>query len=165
MLNNAGNIIIQNSSDYYIRFLTTIDVKISMRVYKFYRVTVSKTGKTIDILHPDSYLQFQEQIERLYDDAISRRAWRPFYKFKEQIAVMQPFYHSSARDRFGNPQLLCKKDIDLGYAITVHKSQGSTYDNVAVIYNNFRFCRDMKERKKLTYVALSRTRLLNLIYI
>lgn len=42
--------------------------------------------------------------------------------------------------------------------------QGSTYDNVAIIYNNFKYCKIDKERKQLAYVALSRTRLLNIVY-
>lgn len=42
--------------------------------------------------------------------------------------------------------------------------QGSTYDNVAVIYSNFKKCFKVDERNRLCYVAFSRTRLLNNIY-
>ena len=47
----------------------------------------------------------------------------------------------------------------------MNKPQGSTYDNVAIIYSNFAKCLKPQEKKQLTYVAVSRTRLLNLVFI
>ena len=48
--------------------------------------------------------------------------------------------------------------------VVLIKPQGSTYNNVAVIYNNIKVCRVEKDRKRLAYVALSRCKYLNLIY-
>ena len=59
---------------------------------------------------------------------------------------------------------LAKKNMDLGYAITVHKSQGSTYGNVYIDYENFSRCFDEPTRRSLTYVAVSRMRNINMIY-
>lgn len=44
------------------------------------------------------------------------------------------------------------------------KPQGSTYNNVAIIYNNIKVCRNEADRKRLAYVAVSRCKYLNLIY-
>lgn len=49
-----------------------------------------------------------------------------------------------------------KKSFDYGYAITVHKSQGSTYTNTFIDMKNLSGCRDSDVRHQLQYVALSR---------
>lgn len=61
-----------------------------------------------------------------------------------------------------------EKDIDYGYAITAHKSQGSTYDIAYVDLLNFQKLHDStykgipvnrsRERDQLRYVAISRAR-------
>ena len=48
--------------------------------------------------------------------------------------------------------------------VVLIKPQGSTYNNVAIIYNNIKVCRVEIDRKRLAYVALSRCKYLNLIY-
>jgi ATP-dependent exoDNAse (exonuclease V) alpha subunit len=50
------------------------------------------------------------------------------------------------------------KSIDYGYAISAHKSQGSSFDDVAVDINNILTCKDLIEVRQLEYVAISRTR-------
>lgn len=44
------------------------------------------------------------------------------------------------------------------YAMTVHKSQGSTFDAVVLAWESFQRCRDVQQRNRLAYVALTRTR-------
>jgi exodeoxyribonuclease-5 len=44
------------------------------------------------------------------------------------------------------------------YAMTVHKSQGSTFDAVVLDWASFERCRDVPTRNRLIYVALTRTR-------
>lgn len=156
--------IIQNGSTYFIHYLEIVEMKISMKLYKFYRIMIDTEGKTIDILHPDSYGQFHHHLEHLYNRGEDNRMWRPYYSFKEQFIVMVGFVHSERVDYKGKPKLLCAKDIDLGYAQTVHKSQGSTYENVGVVYDNFNRCLNPDDRRRLKYVALSRTKYLNLVY-
>lgn len=50
------------------------------------------------------------------------------------------------------------KSIDYGYAITAHKSQSSSFDNVAIDIRNILTCKDPVEIRQMQYVALSRTR-------
>ena len=47
-------------------------------------------------------------------------------------------------------------DVDYGYALTVHKSQGSTYDDVYVEYNNLLANKKDTEKYKLLYTAITR---------
>ena len=44
------------------------------------------------------------------------------------------------------------------YAMTVHKSQGSTFDAVVLAWDSFHKSRDVQMRNRLVYVALTRTR-------
>lgn len=44
------------------------------------------------------------------------------------------------------------------YAMTVHKSQGSTFDAVVLAWDSFQKSRDVQMRNRLAYVALTRTR-------
>ena len=48
------------------------------------------------------------------------------------------------------------KDLDYGYAITGHKSQGSTYSHVFVMENDINANWVLKERNQIKYVALTR---------
>jgi hypothetical protein len=74
----------------------------------------------------------------------------------------------SAVETLADQFLIIEKDIDYGYAITAHKSQGSTYDKSYVDLMNFRKLRDgifrglpinrARERDQLRYVAISRAR-------
>jgi hypothetical protein len=49
-------------------------------------------------------------------------------------------------------------DLRDAYAITTHKSQGSTYDRVLINLSNFKRCQDKSMLARLLYVALSRAR-------
>ena len=55
-------------------------------------------------------------------------------------------------------RVIKKKSIDYGYALSVHKSQGSTYDTVMVDMGNIMKCLNKIELRQLQYVAMSRTR-------
>jgi exodeoxyribonuclease-5 len=128
-------IIVQNSKDYRIYSLEIIEKKVQLKTYKFFRVNVDFINKTyIDILHPESYNEFKDVLSRLFLNAKANRAWRPFYRYREQFIILENFYND-------DNTTLTTKDIDFGYAMTIHKSQGSTYNNVAVIYNNIKVCR------------------------
>lgn len=45
-----------------------------------------------------------------------------------------------------------------GYALTVHRSQGSEFDTVHVNLEDIRRCQELEQRRKLAYVAFSRAR-------
>lgn len=67
------------------------------------------------------------------------------------------FVNENIRDAYGN--LLQQKVVDFGYAHTIHKSQGSTFDVVLMndmdIENN---CRDKTMKQQLRYVGVTRAK-------
>jgi len=48
-------------------------------------------------------------------------------------------------------------EVDYGYALTVHKSQGSTYDDVFIEYGNLSINKKDTEKYKLLYTAITRS--------
>ena len=48
-------------------------------------------------------------------------------------------------------------EVKHSYAMTIHKSQGSTFDNVIVNISDAEYCRDNTLKEKLLYTALTRT--------
>ena len=51
----------------------------------------------------------------------------------------------------------CYPEIDYGYALTIHKSQGSTYDDVYIEYANILSNTRENEKLKLLYTAITRS--------
>jgi exodeoxyribonuclease-5 len=66
---------------------------------------------------------------------LKRNAWSKYYNLLDRYA-----------------------DVKYNYALTVHKSQGSTFDNVIVINCDIERLRDEKERNKLLYTAITRAK-------
>lgn len=65
---------------------------------------------------------------------------------------------TSPVDLYYDNRLIRKKSFDRGYATTVHRSQGSSYNNVFVDMDNINICKEDEIKRQLQYVALSRTR-------
>ena len=108
------------------------------RVFKYYLI-----NGEIPIIHEDSQELFKKTlktIKELISQGIAK--WTDFYKFKERFAY-----------------------FDYSYAITVHKSQGSTYKNVIVNYRDLNRNRDSVEAKKLWYTAVTRASNLLFFYL
>lgn len=152
----SSGILVENGADYIVIEVQEKNFSVNKKIYKGLDVKTDTTRFTI--LHPDSYPKFAEEVEFLYNRAKRERRWRPYFAFRDNFILMHDFYTE-------DQSLITKKDIDFGYAITVHKSQGSTYNNVAIAYSNLLTCRDEKERARLVYVAVSRTRHVNLLLI
>jgi len=84
---------------------------------------------TIEILHESEF----ERFEKACDDLAKAKNWKAFYCLKERFAQMK-----------------------YAYCLTVHKSQGSTFQNVFVDVNNLLANRVVRERNQLLYVAATR---------
>lgn len=105
----------------------------------------------INVLVPDieNYNNFLKCWHPLKEKAIKFKQWGPYYKFKNQFMLIE-----NLMDK--DDKLILRKDFDYAYALTVHKSQGSTYKNVFVYEDDLDTCIDKTMANKLKYVALSR---------
>jgi len=66
----------------------------------------------------------------------------------------------SRRLKWVNYYKLAEKYVDAkyNYALTVHKSQGSTFENSIVIYCDVLRIKDIEERNKLLYTSVTRAK-------
>jgi hypothetical protein len=122
---------------------------------------------TIKIVNPHNkqgFTKFYNTLSTLHQRAINsnptnrKMNWRNYYNFKNDHLCMFSFKLGN-----NNDNAFVKKDLDYGYALTVHKSQGSTYDNIAIdlediMFNRSEYAPNKLLRDKLIYVALSRAK-------
>lgn len=97
---------------------------------------MTERNKTIRlvVLHPDSQQDFDNACQTLAHEAKKNpKRWRAFWQLKE-------LFH----------------DIKYAYAITAHRSQGSTYETVYVDYQDILMNRERLEAFQCLYVACSR---------
>lgn len=96
---------------------------------KYYKVNESFT-----IIHEDSDRDYEAITAALKENSVRRRwDWRGYFFFIEQFA-----------------------DIKYNHAITIHKSQGSTYKKAVINIRDVARCRDKNEKERLLYTAVTR---------
>jgi exodeoxyribonuclease-5 len=97
---------------------------------------VKENGDTATayVTHPDSLSVFNRELDRRQGDARKNsRMWGSFWQFKEMFADIRPCH-----------------------AITAHRSQGSTYENVFLDVGDIMVNRNWTEALKCLYVGASR---------
>ncbi len=96
----------------------------------------------IIVIHEDSEKDYKALVKELSLKAkIAEIGWKDYYEFIEQYA-----------------------DLTYNHAITVHKSQGSTYKQVIVNIRNLNINRNPKELLRLLYTAITRASELLILY-
>jgi ATP-dependent exoDNAse (exonuclease V) alpha subunit len=85
----------------------------------------------------------------------NKKNWKKYYEFRRCNILMKTIdkYRNGLYRETHN---VIVKDLDYGYAITGHKSQGSTYSHVFVMENDINDNWMLKERNQIKYVALTR---------
>lgn len=161
------DIVINNSEEYIINDIVDfVDDKYGFKGFliKFQLIhggTITQPLFIID--HRDKYtvLQYHKTITNLINSARNARGairvthWKEYYAFKKQYLIA-----ANIIDRQG--KILYSRDIDYGFAITAHKSQGSTYDTVFIDVNNMVYDKtgrpytDQDDLLRRLYVACSR---------
>ncbi|MBW4634290.1 MAG: AAA family ATPase [Iphinoe sp. HA4291-MV1] len=110
------------------------------------------TGKEIELvmIHPDNWdymkaylLDFRKSITKKDDLQEKKKLWRQWY---EMLELYNLSFHGNAM----------MHRLQYAYALTVHQSQGSTFNNVFVDTANIFGCRENRLRNQLLYVAYSR---------
>ena len=98
------------------------------------RVENEKSIKDIIVLHETEFNRYEKTVRALKKQALEgdKYCWAKYYALIEGFAK-----------------------VDYAYAMTVHKSQGSTFKEVFVDHRDLCLCK-LKERQKLIYVAVTR---------
>lgn len=110
------------------------------------------TKTTLNIVRKSSILDFASVLIKKKEYAKAKKsgyAWKSYYNFRGQYMILEDIYSTQG--------LIDTKDLLLGYSITTHKSQGSTYNETFIVLNNLLRNPNIKERNRLAYVAISRT--------
>jgi hypothetical protein len=110
----------------------------------------------IDINNRDDLHTYAQMHDYYRDIAMENKTqWKKYYDFRRENVLLTTIdkYINGVSRPSNN---IINKDMDYGYFITVHKSQGSTYNNVCILDNDLNDNWNVVERNKLRYVAMSR---------
>lgn len=163
--------IIINSIDYSIHSIhkTTNDYKLKVYVVEF-KSEFGEIMPPVQVIdhRADTFTNYVNILNNLHNAAYTasyanrKSAWKAFYSFRDSILAMVDIPIKSSK--FPVP-----KSFSYSYSLTIHKSQGSTYENVfldlrdVLYYSNGNVVRDsrfaphaVELRNKLLYVAFSR---------
>jgi ATP-dependent exoDNAse (exonuclease V) alpha subunit len=92
----------------------------------------------IKVLHEDSEASYAKMLEELKQLAINRKSTGPNLWIDFYDALKWP------------------ADIAYNYAITAHKAQGSTYENVFLMEDDINANQNIVERNRIKYTSYSR---------
>jgi len=164
--------VLVNSIEYKIKSLHLTKNEYDLEVYvvtlesEFGEVTPQL--QIINHANYDSFIRYKELVNNLYYNAITalqgnkKHAWEAVSEFKNSILCMITYNIKSSKYPI-------EKDITYSHGLTIHKSQGSTYDTVFLnlneittynngnqvmntVYNKYA----IELRNKLLYVAFTR---------
>lgn len=141
IVNEFMEIVINNSEEYIINDIVDfVDDRYGFKGFlvKFQLIHGGAITRPLFIIdHRDKFTiqKYHKTITELISAA--KRAtggtrvskWRAYYDFKKRYLIA-----ANIVDKYG--KILYDRDIDYGFAITAHKSQGSTYGTVFVDINN-----------------------------
>ena len=156
--------IIENSADY--RVVRKHDLEENAYGIMGYRVQLREDISKGRFRHQDVFiidaydhdnLHLYAEMHDFFRDMgkSNKKNWKKYYEFRRCNILMKTI------ETYRNGLLRSKpdtivKDLDYGYAITGHKSQGSTYSHVFVMENDINDNWVLKERNQIKYVALTR---------
>lgn len=100
-------------------------------------------------------LQIEGSNESFYKPVEGMKEIYPIlYKYRDRAKALKNKYVWADYYKFQN---MLNVPLEYSYCITVHKSQGSGYQNVFVDMENIFWCKDEAEKLRLAYTAISRS--------
>ena len=156
--------IIENSADYRV----TKKFKLEENSYGImgYRVQIREDLTKGQFKHQDVFVINAEDHDNLHlygemhdffrdMGKSNKKNWKKYYAFRRNNILMKTIdKYRNGMERDAPNKIV--KDLDYGYAITGHKSQGSTYSHVFVMENDINSNWMQKECNQIKYVALTR---------
>ena len=167
IVNEFMEIVINNSEEYIINDIVNfVDDTYGFKGFlvKFQLIHGGMITRPLFIIdHRDKFTiqKYHKTITSLISSAKSASGgtrvskWKAYYEFKKKYLIA-----ANIIDR--NGKTLYSRDIDYGFAITAHKSQGSTYDTVFIDVNDMVYDRmgkpysNQDDLLRRLYVACSR---------
>ena len=177
IVNEFNDCIIKNSEEYIIHDIQNyVDSRYDKQGLKGFQVRFQAihggeiTLPLFVLDHTDAYsIQRYVQISNSMIEAaklaranIRAEKWRSYYAFKEYCLLLVNIMTPNSKNVFA-------RSLDYGFALTAHKSQGSTFDTSLVDVNDIVFDKygqpyaDAEEVNRRLYVACSRCR--NKLYL
>ena len=174
LVDHFNDTVLKNSEEYIVYDIVNyIHPKYELKGFmvKFQAIHGGKITTPIFVLnHTDpftiqKYLEVSNEFVKNAKSANSNvrgERWRQYYEFKESCLLLVPIIQSDGT-------ILYKRDLDYGFALTSHKSQGSTFDTVLVDVNDIVYDKyghpytDCEEINRRLYVACSRAK--NKLYL
>jgi len=163
-------LVLANSEDYVIHNIgeyetSPTNTKISGRWIQLRSTDSSDTANIFVVDSIDENIQ-RNFVEIAYNHILRtkdlsglnrKEAWKSYFTFVNNNISLISLKH-------GKDEII-KKTLYFGYASTVHKTQGSTYEHIVVNGSDILRNPNKKEQLQLWYVALSRARSSALIYL
>lgn len=174
IVDEFNSIMIENSEEYILQDVINYvhpDYNIKGFMCRFVAIHGGQVTPPLFVVdHKDLFsVQMYYKISNSLIDAAksanssSRAAkWKEYYKFKESCLLLTPINNAKGDVLFG-------RNLDYGFALTAHKSQGSTFDITFVDVNDIVFDRyghiygNTEEINRRLYVACSRAK--NKLYL
>lgn len=175
IVNQFNDCIIKNSEEYIIKDIVNyVDPIYELKGFmiKFQAIHGGDITTPLFVVdHSDSYsIQKYVQISQSMIEAaksarsnLKAQKWRDYFAFKEHCLlltnIMSPY----------DGKIMFGRDLDYGFSLTSHKSQGSTFDTSLVDVNDIVYDRfgqpytDAEEVNRRLYVAASRCK--NKLYL
>ena len=174
IVNQFNSCVIKNSEDYILKEVVNYthpkyDIKgFLVKFIAIHGGTTTSPLFVIDHADPNSIMNYINTSNRMINEAktasssIRSNKWKEFYEFKETCLLLADIIKP-------NGDILFKRDLDYGFALTAHKSQGSTFDTVLVDVNDIVYNKygqpysNAEEINRRLYVACSRAK--NKLYL
>lgn len=111
-------------------------------ILKYYEIDAENNSVKIKVIHENSEKDFTKACKHFKNSCFNKTAkWEEYYDFIGNFA-----------------------DIKYCHAISIHKSQGSTYNKVIININDIELNKNLKEKKRLLYTAITRASDLVILY-
>lgn len=123
--------ILNNSAEVIVKDIQRVVSEAGIEVYRTMLHSVNgKVKHVVDFVKPDDYNKYLYDFMKYKNEGIKRRQWKNFYDFYDKHLIMD-----NLAKRFDNKQYP-DRSFDQAHALTVHKSQGSTYIETFVDMND-----------------------------